>query len=67
MSDNIRVSVWAEKDGRLALWVGSTQCHTVTYITENTALTLIDDIKTELARLPATITAADLGIQGAPV
>lgn len=65
--DNLRVSVWAEKDGRLALWVGNTQSHTVTYITENAALALIDDIRAELNKRPVAVTAADLGIEGAPV
>ena len=62
------ISVWRNDKLRdLTLWIGQTDFHTAINITPEAARSLIKVIQAELDKLPAAVTAADLGIEGAPV
>ena len=62
------LTVWNnEKDRTLTLYVGYPDSHTTVVMTDERARRLIRELEKELERLPATVTAADLGIEGAPV
>ena len=62
------MTVWNNgKENTVTVYVGMTNCHTTITLTRERARHLIQELEKELERLPATVTAADLGIEGAPV
>ena len=62
------ISVWRnDKPRDITLWIGQTDFHAAVNISPEVARRLIKDIQDELDKLPAAVTAADLGIEGAPV
>lgn len=63
MKPKASLTVWSnEKPRTLTLYVGYTDSHTTIDMDEQRARYLIRELEKELAKLPATVTAADLGI-----
>ena len=61
-------SVWVNhRTNDLTMWLGTNGFHSTFDLTPEAARRLIKDLQEELDKLPAVVTAADLGIEGAPV
>lgn len=62
------IVAWAEKADRcVTLTMSSRDLRTTIHLEPERARKLIAELSDALDRLPATLTAADLGIEGAPV
>jgi hypothetical protein len=68
MRTQASLTVWNDAKARtLTLYSGYGDCHSTVTLTEQRARWLIKELQDELDKLPAAVTAADLGIEGAPV
>jgi hypothetical protein len=63
MRTQASLTVWRDdKDRTLTLYVGYADSHTTVVMDKQRARRLIRELEKELDKLPATVTAADLGI-----
>ena len=68
MTDRLaNVHAWADTNQCVVLCVSHTDLRATAYLTPDRVRDLIAELEDSLAKLPATVTAADLGIEGAPV
>ena len=64
------ITAWHDTGGGsncVALCISHHDMRSTVYLTGDRARVLIDELEAALDRLPAEATAADLGIEGAPV
>lgn len=62
------ITAWTERADRcITLAISHHDLRATVYLTPERAAELIDELQCALAQLPAAVTAADLGIEGAPV
>ena len=68
MRTQASLTVWNDQKNRtLTIYTGYGDCHSTIIVSEQRARWLIQELQSELDKLPAAVTAADLGIEGAPV
>lgn len=65
----VSISAWPNtaSEGTITIYIGDSTFHSTVTLNEEWANDLIAEVQHALKRIPRTVRAADLGIEGAPV